>query len=128
MTCNYLAIGINLHLQIFSLIIAIAIFITILNLIRKEYLEIRYSIVWLVIISSIVVVTIYPKILCFIANILGIGLVVNTLFFISLIVIMMLVFGLTLHFSKQARAIRKLTQRIAILEQEITKLNERSRN
>ncbi|MEI6079853.1 MAG: DUF2304 domain-containing protein [bacterium] len=124
MTCNYLGIGMTTHLQVFSLIIALSIFAIILNLIRKEHLEIRYSIVWLAIISTIVIVTIYPEIICFIANILGIGLVVNTLFFVALLVIMMLVFGLTLHFSKQARAIRKLTQRIAILEQEIKKADE----
>lgn len=115
---------IDTKLQIFLILISIGITIYILNLVRKQKLELKYSLVWITIGFILVLISLFPQVASLISNFLGIGLSVNTVFLISILLLYIMVISLTVVISKVSMALKRLTQEIAILRLEIDNLRK----
>jgi hypothetical protein len=107
---------IELKLQIILIIISIIMTSYIIYLIRKEVLELKYSLFWIIIGIILLVISIFPGIIEFIARIMGIGLPVNALFLIGILFIIVILITQTVAISKAHVKITRLTQEIGILK------------
>lgn len=96
--------------------LALACYIVIL--VKNDKLQLRYSLVWLAMACIVLLCAIFPQPLFDLAHMFGFQVGSNFLFFIGLFFLLCICLSLTSIVSKQQSAIKNLSQRIAILENE----------
>lgn len=114
----------TLRLQVILFLVSIAAFCFIFKLIAKGVLQLKYSILWLVVGILFTIMAVFPKILDIIAEVLGVVTPVNALFLIGYIFLLVLIFSLTMAVSKYSDKVRELAQQIALLKKEIEKISK----
>ncbi|OGL46356.1 MAG: hypothetical protein A2161_07765 [Candidatus Schekmanbacteria bacterium RBG_13_48_7] len=115
----------SFKLQLVMIFLSFFIVGYIIHLIREEIIELKYSITWIFIGLILIVISIKPDIVTWIAQLLGIGLTVNALFLISLIFTLILMMVLVIAISKLSMKCSRLTQTIALLKDRISELEKK---
>ena len=110
--------------MLFLLISSLLGLIAIINLIRRGYLELRYSFLWLFVGVVVVGLAIFPEIMRGLSQILGIETPANTLFLIGFYFVLCLLMSMTVIVSRQYKRIKILGQEIAMLRQKVEEKNE----
>ena len=106
-----------------AIVLSIIFIIFILNLVRKNKLDEKYSILWLFFSIIILIVSIFPNIIEEISNWFGVYYPPSLLLLISVIIIGAYIVHITLVITKQNKMIIKLTQELALLNNNEDKLN-----
>lgn len=109
----------NLRLFISLIFITLAFLVFVINLIKKEKLELKYALLWIITSVALITIVLFPYIPYTISQLLGIGLVVNTIFFLGILMLITIVFGLTVALSRASRRITVLTQDLALLKNKV---------
>lgn len=104
------------RLQIILLVLWILIFVFLVSQMRKKVLEIKYTLSWLLLDVVLIFVTIFPQILVFVTDKLGILTPINMIFFLGFIFALLIIYTLTVSLSHMSDRVRLLTQRIALDE------------
>lgn len=113
---------VSIKLQFFLLLGSIICLFLFINLIRKYSIELKYSMLWLIIMLISTFLSIFPKSFTFISHLIGIELPVNALFLLTIFGIMLIMFSLTLEVSKSTIKIKELSQELGLLRHELEKL------
>lgn len=116
---------ISYRLQFLLVLGSILCLIFLLNLIRKYKLELRYSMLWLVLITFVTTLSLFPKSFVIISEAMGIELAVNALFLLAIFALYIIIFSLTLTLSKSVNKIQSLSQELGLLKQEINELKKK---
>lgn len=95
----------------------------VIHLVKHERLQLRYSLLWLVLAFTMLLCALFPKPIFNIATILGFEAPASFIFFAGLILLLLISLSLSSIVSKQMIAIKNLTQRIALLEHELNNKN-----
>lgn len=103
-------------LRMVTLAIVAGAFVFFIFLLRKQRLELKYCLIWLVALLGIAVVCIFPTLLENLSHLFGIETPVNTLFLICIIFLACICISLTVVVSNISHKMRELTQNIAIIE------------
>jgi len=111
----------GLRLQIFILLISFFFTVFIIHFIRKEVLELKYTLVWIVTGLIILLISLFPQIVAFLAESAGIQTPVNALFLMGLLFALIIIFTLTVAISKISLRVTRLAQEISILKFELIK-------
>lgn len=114
----------ELKLQLIIITGCIGTLIVIINMIRREKLDLKYSLLWIIICISIGLLSLFSSSIDFIANLIGVATPINAVFFLGLLAVLFTVFTLTVAESRKAKKITELTQRLAIMEDKIRKLEK----
>lgn len=114
----------SLRIQIFVAVLLIIAMGTIINMVRKEALDIRYALPWMSVGIVILIFDIFPVTMDWMVHLLGIELPVNMMFFFGFCVTLFLLFGLTTKVSRQAEQLKRLTQEVALLEKSLEDAGE----
>lgn len=114
-----------IELQVF-LVVCVLLFagFIIHSLVRKKF-NLKYSLVWLFSALCMLLVVIFPNIISFLSNLLGIELQSNAVFFFAILFLVTIVLTLTSIVSKINNHIYRLTQTQAILERRVRELEEK---
>lgn len=104
-----------------AIVFSVIFVIFIINMVRKEKLDEKYSILWLIFSFIILLLAIAPMLIIKISEKFDIFYPPALLFLLAIIVIMIYVVHITLVITKQNKAIVNLTQKIALLEKKIEK-------
>jgi len=112
--------GIETKAQIIAVIVTLAIFLLILDLVRRRRLAERYALLWLSAAAALLVLSIWTNLLDIIADAMGIQQPANAIFLLAFGVI----FVLLLHFSV---ATTRLAEETKILAQESARLEHELR-
>ncbi len=115
----------ELKLQILLLFCCLITLIVIINMIKKEKIDLKYSLMWILICISIGTLSLFSNSITFIAHVMGVATPVNALFFLGLISVLFILFTLTIAESRKSKRIKELTQRLAILENKLESLEKR---
>ena len=110
-----------IELRITMLVIIAALFVFIITLLRRQKLDLKYCIVWIIALLGIAVLCISPPLLDRLSVFFGIDVPVNTLFMVCIAFLACICISLTVVVSRLSDRLRKLTQNIAILEGEAEK-------
>lgn len=110
-----------------SLFITVIIFLvflagTIIYLLRKEKLSIKYSILWLLTIAVAFIVLIIPNLLEFISKLLGFELVSNMVLCIFIVILLLISIAQTVMITKQKKKITLLVQEVGIIKKNLEDL------
>ena len=101
--------------QMILIVGIVLILIYILNMIRKRKLELKYSLVWLIVMIMLLVIACVPETLTKAAKSLGIYSPVNMIFFLGFVFSLIIIFVLTVTVSRLSARIRRLAQILAML-------------
>jgi len=112
--------------QITSAILGIGLTAAILFLVRRDHLHGPYALWWFAVAAATFALGVFPILVVWLGRVTGIvyAPVLPIIVGVSLILIRML--KLDIDRSKQERQIRRLTQKLAILEQELDRLGGHS--
>ena len=106
----------NLRVQVFVAVMLVAALLWIVNMVRKEALDIRFALSWLTVGAVVLVLDIFPGIMDNLVRLLGIELPVNMMFFFGFCFTLLLLFILTVKVSRQEEHIKRLVQEMALLQ------------
>lgn len=102
----------------FAIIFSIVFIIFILNLVRKNRLDEKYSILWLFLAAVILIVSIFPSIIETISQWFNVYYAPALMLLFSVGIIGAYIVHITLVITRQNKMIIKLTQEIAIMKKQ----------
>lgn len=101
----------------FALIFSILLILFVLNLVKKNKLDEKYSILWLFSSLIILIVSIYPKIITIIANKFNVYYPPSLMLLFGILILGAYIIHITTVITKQNKMIVKLTQELGILKE-----------
>jgi len=114
----------SLFTQIFVALIILSFLFYVVSKLRREQIEFKYALVWIISGIVILLLSIFPDILTWMATSIGIGLPLNLVFFLGIILNLIISFALTITYSKLKNMIYRVTQMNAILDNDLTRTRE----
>lgn len=105
----------------FALIFSICFIIFIINLVKKDKLDEKYSILWLIASLVILIVSIWPELITWVANKFSVFYPPTLMLLFAIIVLGAYIVHMTVVITKQNKMIVKLTQELGILKEKIEK-------
>ena len=106
-------------IYIFAIIFAIIFELFILNLVRKNKLDEKYSILWIILGIIILVVAVFPNIIVKVAEWFNVYYPPTLMLLFALMVLGTYIIHISMVITKQNKMIVKLTQELAIVKEEI---------
>jgi len=104
-----------LRLKLFVILLGIGIFLGILELVRRRRLREEYSFIWLIAGFVFVLLAVNNDILVWLSQLIEIAVPVNTLFFMALMFVMLLLLYFSLRISALTTQVKNLAQQLALL-------------
>lgn len=105
---------------VWFLAVAAAFVIVVLVTLRAGRMREKYAALWLIVGFAILIVTLWPGLLTWLATLLGVQLPSNLLFFLAILLLL----GVSLHLSWEASELEEETR---VLSEEVALLDERLR-
>jgi len=112
----------NIILQISIITGVLFLLGLILFFLRKSAFSLKYALLWLLVVTAMLIIGIFPDILVHIARILGFEVPANALFTLLLGFVIVILLQQTANISQQADKIKTLIQINALLEKRIREL------
>lgn len=107
------------------LLIAVLLYILLIGvLMKKGRMSLKYSLLWFASGIVLLLCAIFPQIIRFFTNLLGIYSETNAVFFLGVCFLLLIILSLTSIASGQSDRIRTLTQTQAMLEKRIRELED----
>ena len=116
----------NIRIQILIVVITLLAMFYVINKIRNKGIELKYSLVWLALWTGIIIFTCFPKLTTWLAHVLGISQPMNMLFFAGFCFMLPIIFSLSVSVSRLSNKVKRLTQEMALLEEQKRKAEEES--
>ena len=108
----------SLKIQIIIGVAAILCILGICNMVRKNKLDLRYGLVWIIVGVCVAILDFWPQLLKALTILMGIELPINMLFFLGFCFSLIIIFGLTKTVSELSHKVKRLTQEIALLKRD----------
>lgn len=101
--------------RILLIVAVIIVFYYMFNLIKRGSLQLKYSLLWIVLGVIMLIMAVFPKILDVISKFIGIYTPTNALFLLGFAFTLPVIFGLTMAISKLSMKVKDLAQELALL-------------
>ena len=98
--------------------------LVILELIRRRYLRERYALIWIILGTLFLIISIRMDILYGLAQVLGFSVPSNALFFFGILFLLLISLGLSVITSRLAEKNRVLTQEVVLLKKRFDDLEK----
>ncbi|MCK4422496.1 MAG: DUF2304 domain-containing protein, partial [Candidatus Omnitrophica bacterium] len=105
--------------KIISIVVALVVFIVIVELVRRKKLMEEFSWIWLLAGVIILLIAVWEKIFFLIANLTGIIAPSSIVFFFGIIFLILITLQLAMVLSKSRNDIKNLAQKISLYENEL---------
>lgn len=115
----------TLELQILVAILAIFAFVYITRLLRTRRLELKYVLLWYLVLIMLLILDLVPGALNGLTALLDFQLPVNMMFFAGFIFVLLILFSHTVILSELSKRNERLTQMVGLLDQRVTELEKR---
>lgn len=106
-------------LQCLCIALSLSLLIYVLYLVKRDKLQLRYSLLWLFLAVSVFFCSLIPSMLFELSQFLGFETPSNFIFFCAALVLLLISLNLSSIVSRQMISIKNLTQKIALLEHEL---------
>ena len=115
----------TLELQILVAILAIFAFVYITRLLRTKRIELKYVLLWYLVLIMLLILDLVPGALNGLTALLNFQLPVNMMFFAGFIFVLLILFSHTVILSELSKRNERLTQMVGLLDQRVTELEKR---
>ena len=112
-------------LQISLLCASVCALIAILFAVKKNKINVRYAVIWIVWGICLILISLFPQLLTFLSRLLDIQMPVNTVFVIMIALLYALSLYAYIKISKHNEEIMNLNYEIAALKKALEKLKSR---
>jgi hypothetical protein len=112
------------RIQLFAIIGSVVLIILLLELIRRNYLKERYSLLWLLTGGVFLVLSLIINSLSPIARFLGFQVVSNALLLAGMMFLVIIALGMTISISRLSERNKRLTQEMVLLKKKIEHLEK----
>lgn len=106
----------SVRTQIVVAAVVILALIGLTSMVKKNKIEMKYALIWYLLVAVILVFDLFPNLLGSLAAFMGVDLAVNMLFFLGFCFALVIIFVLTVWVSKLSVKVKRLTQELALLE------------
>ena len=110
----------TIRLRLILLILILVMLVHMIIQIRNHKLQLQYTLTWLLLMLGLAIVIWFPGLLAWFSSFLGIYTPINMVFFVGFCVSTLIIYQLTCAVSKLSEQVKTLTQKIGLLEKEIT--------
>ncbi len=117
----------NIKIQIIIAFVVLIGLFYIINLVRKNRLELKYALSWIVVAVMVLILDCFSGLMEKLSHVLGIYSPVNMMFFLGFLFSLVIILILTVTASIAAGSIKRLNQKVALLEKRIRDLEEKGR-
>ena len=114
----------TVKLQVVIALAILVVFAILVNMIRRRSLELKYSLVWMMVLCALFIFACAPKLLIVVSDFLGIYAPVNMIFFLGFCFSLVIIFSLTVALSRLSNSIRTLDQIVALNEKKLLELEQ----
>lgn len=108
--------------QIIIAVLLLLVLLVIVNSVKKHKLDFRHALSWIVSDLVLLILDIFPGIIAWFAQLCGVALPINMMFFFGIVLCFILIYGLSVTISILLDKVKKLTQEVALLEEKIDQL------
>ena len=115
---------ISLRMQVFSIVAVVLFLVSLVALLRKNRLELKYSLLWLFSGLVMLLLAFFPGLLDRFAQFIGVYSSVNALFAVLIFCGVLVMISLTSIVSKEKREIVRLTQEVGMMENRLRELEK----
>jgi hypothetical protein len=120
--------GLDTQIQIIAVIVTAAIFLVVLELVRRRRLVERYALLWMLAALGLVVLAVWRDLLDIAADLLGIADPPNALFIVAFGIAYLLLLHFSVATSRLSEETKILAQEVARLDSELRQERAASRN
>lgn len=104
----------SIRLQIALIIVTLIYFFTLTRSIKKQKLRTEYAVVWVLFSIILIVMSVFPQIPGFIANMLGIATVINAIYLLIIFFLCCLIYFLYTKVSLLEEKLKNLIHEVAL--------------
>ena len=112
----------SIALRILLLAIAIVFLIEVFRLVSDGKLQLKYSLLWMLLSLILIICAIFPGIVSAFSSLLGFQTSSNFVFLVSIVGLLGICLSLTAIVSWQARDIRQLIQQVTLMQEDLDNL------
>lgn len=112
------------QLQCFMILGAVGLLVIIFFFLKKGYMSVKYSLLWLAMAVGLVVAAVCPYLVYVLRDILDIEMPVNLVFLLMFCFVLVVLLSLSIAISQLAEKCKRLTQANAILEKRVRDLED----
>ena len=112
------------RLNLVAIVGSALLLLVILELIRRRYLRERYALIWIILGTLFLIISIRMDILYGLAQVLGFSVPSNALFFFGILFLLLISLGLSVITSRLAEKNRVLTQEVVLLKKRFNDLEK----
>jgi hypothetical protein len=112
------------HQQVFAILMAIVLFLLIVELVRQRRLREEYSWLWLLTGAVMILLVVWYQLLLYITWIIGAVTPVTTLFLFSILFLVIIAVHYSVIISKLATQVKNLAQELALLQSRLERDDE----
>ena len=105
--------------NLLGLAMAVAILITLFEMLRRHRLREKYALIWFLIALAAVVVAVFPGLLGWATDLLGLSLPSNLLFFVASLVLLLLTLQHSYELGRLEERTRTLAEEVGLLRLEL---------
>lgn len=109
----------SVRTQIVVAAVVILALIGLTSMVKKNKIEMKYALIWYLLVAVILVFDLFPNLLGSFADFMGVDLAVNMLFFLGFCFALVIIFVLTVWVSKLSVKVKRLTQELALLDRKL---------
>lgn len=110
--------------QVLGAIASIITFVFVFWLLRRGVLREKYAVLWLLLSGAALFFSIFPGLLRWISDVLGVETPANLLFFVTIVLLVLVAVQLSYELSRHEARIRRLAEEVALLDRELKDLRE----
>lgn len=115
----------SIVLRVILIVLSLVFLVAVIRLVSQKRLQLKYSLMWLLMGVLLLVSALFPRIVSLIAHAAGVELTSNFVFIAGIVFLMGISLSLTYIASWQSHDIRQLVQRVALLEKRIGELENK---
>ncbi len=99
--------------------------IFVVELLRRGILREKFAALWLIVSASVLVMAVFPRLVRWLAEAVGVQVPANLLFFLTAILLLLVSVQLSYEVSRLEVRTRRLAEEIALLREEVRVLQDR---
>jgi hypothetical protein len=112
----------QIRIQIVSILVGLALLAVIFQLIRKNRLQEKYSLLWIVSVLIVLILSVWRDLLATFSNLVGIFYAPSAIFLVALFCGMIIALHFSVVISDLSRQNKTLAQEIALLKEELKEM------
>lgn len=106
----------SVSIRITIIVTCLLLALYVIRLVLTDKLQLRYSLLWLALVVTLLICSFFSIPVCWLSSFFGFVTSSNFIFVAGFIFVILILLSLSVTVSRQALAIKNLTQKIALLE------------